>query len=153
MCSSFDRPTDHWKVKSEKKQSWIIFMTGNFFSLWILGTVCFTVAFSYIFSLIKCCWLITIQRKKTVHLWKKPVPLLIYVLFHLSIEIFAHYFIHISHLAWCVLFTYSVTLKHLSKWYEFYCIHLSKFQRIWFMCVCLWDCQVSERERRVRTPS
>lgn len=29
---------------------------------------------------------------------KKPVPHLIYVLFHLSIEIFAHYFIHICHL-------------------------------------------------------
>lgn len=29
---------------------------------------------------------------------KKPVPHLIYVLFHLSIELFAHYFIHISHL-------------------------------------------------------
>lgn len=113
MCSSLNRPP----LKSEKKQSWIIFMTGNFLFRFTVNIghrlfySCFfsmCIMYMYTTSIFVVAWSVFKNRLSL----KKPVPRLIYVLFHLSIEIFAHYFIHITHFMWCVLLKFTHTFTH-----------------------------------------
>lgn len=108
-------PVEKWKkpvVDNFYDRKFLISFHCEYWAPFVLQLLFLYVYIMYIciYNFYICCCLIAIQ--KPFISGKKPVPRLIYVLFHLSIEIFAHYFIHITHFMWCVLLKFTHTFAH-----------------------------------------